>query len=109
MSRKTQYRALQEDPVGRDGGPTRSDDLDRATDALRDSPVPPGPPAHLVDATLLTLRRGPSDAGTGRRGETPYFKSIRAMNLIAKIAAAFVLAACGAAVLMLVSRGTSQS
>ena len=31
------------------------------------------------------------------------------MNLIAKIAAAFVLAACGAAVLMLVTRGTGQS
>jgi plastocyanin len=92
-----------------DGGPTRSDDVDRATEALRESPIPPGPPAHLVDATLAAVRRGPLGAAMPHRPETTYFQRIRTVNLIAKVAAAFVLAACGAAVLILVTRGTGQS
>src|SRR3954454_22955407 len=95
--------------MGRDGGPIRSDDVDRATEALRESPVPPGPPPHLVDATLAAVRRGRPGVARPHRPETTCFQRIRDMNLIAKIAAAFLLAACGAAVLMVVTRGTGQS
>src|SRR4051794_41973126 len=90
--------------MGGEGGPTRSDDLDRATDALRESLVPPGPPANLVGRTLAAVNRGPRGTGTSLPAETTLFQRIRAMNLITKIAAAFVLAACGAALLMLVTR-----
>jgi hypothetical protein len=89
--------------MGREGGPIRSDDLNRATDALRDSPVPPGPPAPLVEATLAALRRDPPQTRVTR------YRRIRNMNFITKMAAAFVLAACGAVVLMWVTRGTGQS
>jgi hypothetical protein len=89
--------------MGRESGTTRSDDLDRATAALRDSPVPPGPPAPLIGATLAALRRG------GPPTQVSRYQRMRNMNFITKMAAAFVLAACGAAVLILVTRGTGQS
>jgi outer membrane lipoprotein-sorting protein len=65
-----------------------TDPLDRAAAALRDTPVPPGPPPDLTAATLAALAAADATLATRRRR----MKLVRAVGATAALAAAVTLA-----------------
>lgn len=68
------------------------DNLDRAIDALKGEPVPPGPPPQVVNRTIQALAR----AGRGSPAQTNRTRTISSISKIA--AAALLLVATGYAV-----------
>jgi hypothetical protein len=72
-------------------GGEADDVIDRAAAALRDAPVPEGPPPHVARDTLTAMR-----AAAGRKHDTSRRNSI--MSFTWKIAAVVAVALCGVAV-----------
>ena len=79
------------------------DNLDKAIDALKSQPSPPGPPKELIDTTLEKLKQ----AGGTETTPTviPVWKKITSFKNISKIAAA---AALVAAALLLIPNLTKK-
>jgi outer membrane lipoprotein-sorting protein len=68
-----------------------TDRLDRAIDALRDMPVPAGPPPHVVASTVEALHAGKESPGTVRVSERRT-KMFRVMQYSSFTAASIALA-----------------
>lgn len=66
--------------------------LDKAADALAQTPVPPGPPQQTVDSTIAKLNAlaGPASTATSRK-YIPFLERLKSAKYLTRIAAAAVV------------------